>query len=101
MALKDLFSPMGGLEKLKITAFTDDTYSVSTETYVVMYNPTTFSQFSNQNGFRNRLGRWLFQFRTIESDSVSDLLCSLASPPGRCTGDVNQITGANSINRHP
>ncbi|GMQ30002.1 hypothetical protein [Algoriphagus confluentis] len=44
MALKDIFTPMGGLEKLKITAFSDDNYETSTAHFVVMYNPTTYSQ---------------------------------------------------------
>ena len=88
MALKDIFSPLGGLEKLKITAFEDDEYLSSTATYVVMYNPTTFSQ-----EFKSK---WIpeegtdpdgkqYQFRTIESDSVSfEFLFDAtgASPPG-------------------
>ena len=43
MALKDIFSPLGGLEKLKITAFTDINYNQAVKTYVVMYNPTAYS----------------------------------------------------------
>lgn len=107
MALKDLFTSKGGLEKLKITAFTDDTYKVSTETYVVMYNPTTFSQ--------QLQSKWIpetglvdgkqYQFRSLESDSVSfEFLfdASMASPPGDDEpGDVNlDYLGANNgINR--
>jgi len=88
MGLQDIFSPLGGLEKLKITAFQDDTYEAATATYVVMYNPTTFSQ-----EFKSK---WIpeegvdpdgkqYQFRTLESDSVSfEFLFDAtgASPPG-------------------
>lgn len=88
MALTDDFAPKGGLEKLKITAFPDDFYESATATYVVMYNPTTFSQQYNS--------KWIpeegvdsdgkkFQFRTLESESVSfEFLFDAtgASPPG-------------------
>lgn len=106
MALKDIFSPLGGLEKMKITAFTDDTYETSTETYVVMYNPTAFSQ-----EFKSK---WIpeegltdgkqYQFRTLESDSVTfEFLfdATAASPPGNdVPGDVNlSYLGSSSPNR--
>lgn len=95
MGLLDIFSERGGLEKLKITAFKDEDYSESTATYVVMYNPTTFSQ-----EFKSK---WIpeegpadgkqYQFRTLESDSVAfEFLfdATAASPPGEDkSGDVN------------
>jgi hypothetical protein len=105
MALKDIFSPLGGLEKMKITAFTDDTYETSKETYVVMYNPTTFSQ-----EFKSK---WIpeeglsdgkqYQFRTLESDSVTfEFLfdATAASPPGKdVPGDINlNYLGTNKPN---
>lgn len=95
MSLSDIFSQKGGLEKLKITAFKDENYNESTATYVVMYNPTTFSQ-----EFKSK---WIpeegpsdakkYQFRALESDSVSfEFLfdASAASPPSEDkSGDVN------------
>ncbi|SEG25371.1 CIS tube protein [Algoriphagus boritolerans] len=95
MALKDIFSPLGGLEKLKITAFSDDQYNTSTETYVVMYNPTAFSQeITNKwipeegltDGAQN-------QFKSNQSEGVSFEFffdATAASPPGKdVPGDVN------------
>lgn len=95
MALKDIFSPLGGLEKLKITAFSDVNYETSTETYVVMYNPTTYSQ--------EVTNKWIpeegladgaqTQFKSNQSDSASfEFLfdATLTSPPGNdVPGDVN------------
>ena len=43
MSLTDIFSGLGGLEKLKITAFKDLDWNRPTKTYVVMYNPTSYS----------------------------------------------------------
>lgn len=97
MGLQDIFSPLGGLEKLKITAFQDDTYEAATATYVVIYNPTTFSQ--------QFTSKWIpeegvdpdgkkYQFRTLESDSVSfEFLFDAtgASPPG------NDVAGGTDL----
>jgi len=95
MSLSEIFLQKGGLEKLKITAFKDEKYNESIATYVVMYNPTTFSQ-----EFKSK---WIpeggpsdakqYQFRALESDSVSfEFLfdASAASPPSEDkSGDVN------------
>lgn len=95
MSLSEIFLQKGGLEKLKITAFKDEKYNESIATYVVMYNPTTFSQ-----EFKSK---WIpeegpsdakkYQFRALESDSVSfEFLfdASAASPPSENkSGDVN------------
>lgn len=104
MALKDIFSPLGGLEKLKITAFEDDLYETATATYVVMYNPTTFSQ-----EFKSK---WIpeegvdpdgkqYQFRTLESDSVTfEFLFDAtgASPPGEdVPGNIMNIAGGEQV----
>lgn len=107
MGLNDIFSPLGGLEKLKITAFEDDEYSATTATYVVMYNPTSFSYKVTSD--------WLpeegvdpdarqLQFRANKSDSVSfEFLFDAtgASPPGNdMSGDLDlDYLGDNSINR--
>ena len=107
MGLKDIFSPLGGLEKLKITAFEDDNYETSTATYVVMYNPTSFSYQVTSD--------WLpeegvtpdarqLQFRANKSDSVSfEFLFDAtgASPPGNdVAGDVDlSYLGDESVNR--
>lgn len=96
MAAKDISSSKGGLEKLKITAFTDDNYETTTATFVVMYNPTTFSyqvksEWLPEEGV-DPDGRKL-QFRSNKSDSVSfDFLFDAtgASPPGNdVAGDVD------------
>lgn len=88
MALKDLFSAKGELDKLLITSFKDEQYSKPKETFEVMYNPTSFSQ-----EFKSK---WIpeqgltdgkqYQFRTLESESVAfEFLfdATLASPPGK------------------
>ena len=106
MGLIDISSPVGGLEKLKITAFEDDEYTASTTTYVVMYNPTSFSYQVTSD--------WLpeegvapdarqLQFRANKSDSVSfEFLFDAtgASPPGNDkSGELNlDYLGDNSIN---
>lgn len=88
MGLKDIFGPLSGLEKLKITAFTDQFYNTATDTYTVMYNPTNFS-------YQVR-SEWIpdegatpdakeHQFRSNKSDSVTfEFLFDAtgASPPG-------------------
>ncbi|NOQ27991.1 MAG: hypothetical protein GQ564_21725 [Bacteroidales bacterium] len=43
MGLGDLLEVTGGLEKLIITAFEDKDYTDQKKSYVVMYNPTTYS----------------------------------------------------------
>lgn len=107
MGLKDIFSPLGGLEKLKITAFEDDNYEASTGTFVVMYNPTSFSYQVTSD--------WLpeegvdpdarqMQFRANKSDSVSfEFLFDAtgASPPGNdVAGDVDlSYLGDNNVSR--
>lgn len=107
MGLKDIFSPLGGLEKLKITAFEDDSYLTSTGTYVVMYNPTTFSyrvtsQWLPEEGVQADAAQ--LQFRSIKSDTVSFEFmfdATGASPPGNdVSGDVDLgYLGENSPNR--
>jgi hypothetical protein len=107
MGLKDIFSPLGGLEKLKITAFEDDSYEASTATYVVMYNPTTFSyQVSSdwlpEEGV-NPDARQL-QFRSSKSDSVTFEFmfdATGASPPGNdVAGDVDlSYLGDENVDR--
>lgn len=108
MGLIDISSPVGGLEKLKITAFEDDEYTASTATYVVMYNPSSFSYQVTSD--------WLpeegvapdarqLQFRANKSDSVSfEFLFDAtgASPPGNDkSGELNlDYLGDNSINRN-
>jgi LysM repeat protein len=96
MGLKDIFSPLGGLEKLKITAFEDDDYAASTATYVVMYNPTSFSyqvtsEWIPEEGVDPDARQ--LQFRANKSDSVSfEFLFDAtgASPPGKdVAGGVN------------
>lgn len=107
MGLKDIFSPLGGLEKLKITAFEDDHYDASTATYVVMYNPTTFSY--------QVTSEWLpeegvdpdarqLQFRANKSDSVTfEFLFDAtgASPPGNDkAGDIDlSYLGDENVSR--
>jgi len=95
MALVDIFSPLGGLEKLKITAFSDDSYDQSTGTYVVMYNPTTYSQevtnkWIPEEGLADGAQN---QFKSNQSESVSfEFLfdATLTSPPGKdVPGDVD------------
>ncbi len=88
MGLKDIFSALGGLEKLKITAFEDDSYNTSTKTYVVMYNPTAYSSEVNTTwipeGGVDPDARQL-QFRGNQSDKASfEFLfdATAASPPG-------------------
>ncbi|NOU16587.1 MAG: hypothetical protein HOO91_03390 [Bacteroidales bacterium] len=44
MGLSDLLTVGGGLEKLRITAFQDEEYKTTIGSFIVMYNPTTFSQ---------------------------------------------------------
>jgi hypothetical protein len=106
MALKDIFSPLGGLEKLKITAFTDDNYETSTETYVVMYNPTNYSQevtnkWIPEEGLADGAQN---QFKSNQSESVSFQFlfdATLTSPPGNdVPGDINlSYLGDNQPNR--
>lgn len=88
MGLLDIFGPLAGLEKLKITAFSDQNYESATDTYTVMYNPTNFSYQVESE--------WLpdegatpdtkeQQFRSNKSDSVTfEFLFDAtgASPPG-------------------
>lgn len=107
MGLKDIFSPLGGLEKLKITAFEDDKYETSTATYVVMYNPTTFnyqvtSQWLPEEGVEADAAQ--LQFRSIKSDTVSFEFmfdATGASPPGNdVAGDVElDYLGDDAPNR--
>lgn len=107
MGLKDIFSPLGGLEKLKITAFEDDNYESSTATYVVMYNPTSFSyqvtsEWIPEEGVDPDARQ--LQFRANKSDSVSfEFLFDAtgASPPGKDeAGDVDLgYLGDESPNR--
>jgi len=47
MGLSDLLKVGGGLEKLRITAFEDNSYEKATKSFLVMYNPTTFSETRN------------------------------------------------------
>lgn len=107
MGLKDIFSPLGGLEKLKITAFEDDDYAASTATYVVMYNPTSFSYQVTSDWIPEEGvdpdARQL-QFRANKSDSVSfEFLFDAtgASPPGKdVAGDVDLgYLGSENVNR--
>ncbi|WP_051260815.1 CIS tube protein [Algoriphagus marincola] len=95
MALKDIFSPLRGLEKLKITAFSDDFFTSSRQTYVVMYNPTAYSQevqnkWVPEEGLADGAQN---QFRSNQSESVTfEFLfdATAASPPGNDTpGDIN------------
>lgn len=99
MGLKDIFSPLGGLEKLKITAFDDEDYNLPTKTYVVMYNPTNFSQSFHSKWLpeegANTDGKER-QFRAIESDNVSfEFLFDAtgASPPGNDEGSELDLGG--------
>jgi LysM repeat protein len=74
MGLSDLLSVSGGHEKLIISAFDDEAYTAIRESYIIMYNPTTYSlSVSNQ---------WLTEratspnakravFRANNSDKVS------------------------------
>lgn len=88
MSFTDIFSELGGLEKLKITAFEDDTYANSVATYVVMYNPASYSfevatKWLTEDG-ANPDNRQV-QFRSNASDKVSfEFLFDAtgASPPG-------------------
>lgn len=49
MGLSDLLTVSGGHEKLIITAFDDETYNAIRESYIIMYNPTSYSlNVSNQ-----------------------------------------------------
>lgn len=74
MGLSDLLTVQGALEKLRITAFTDGTYSTATESFLVLYNPTSFSE--------SRSSKWLLEknvnanskeksFRAVISSKVS------------------------------
>jgi hypothetical protein len=47
MGLSDLLKAGGGLEKLRITTFEDNNYAKATKSFLVMYNPTTFSETRN------------------------------------------------------
>lgn len=105
MALTDIAEPLGGLEKLKITAFEDDTYARATKTYVVMYNPTTYSTeikttWIPEEGVSPD-GRQL-QFRSNQSDKASfEFLFDAtgASPPGNDTpGNVDLSYLGDSVN---
>jgi len=107
MGLDDIFSPLGGLEKLKITAFEDDSYETSTATYVVMYNPTTFSykvssEWLPEEGVTPDARQ--MQFRANKSNSVTfEFLFDAtgASPPGNdVAGDVDLgYLGNESLSR--
>lgn len=107
MALTDIFSLKGGLEKLKITSFEDDMYETATATYVVMYNPTTFNRtFSShwipEEGTNQDAKQ--YQYRALESDEISfEFLFDAtgASPPGKdVPGGVNlDYLGDESINK--
>lgn len=115
MALKDIFFPLGGLEKLKITAFTDDTYETSTATFVVMYNPTAYSQEvmnkwipeegladGAQNQFKsNQSGAVAFEFlfdATLTSPSGNDVPGNVnLSYLGDTQPDLDKISG-NKVN---
>ncbi len=106
MALKDIFSPLGGLEKLKLTAFEDDTYTTSTKTYVVMYNPTAYSYevkttWIPEEGVDPDARQ--LQFRGNQSDSASfEFLfdATAASPPGDDEpGDIDLGYLGDAINR--
>lgn len=44
MGLSDLLTVQGGLEKLRITAFEKGDYKTATESFLVLYNPTSFSE---------------------------------------------------------
>lgn len=105
MGLSEIFSPLGGLEKLKITAFEDDTYETATKTFVVMYNPTSYSTevkttWIPEQG-ANPDARQL-QFRSNQSGSASfEFLFDAtgASPPGNdVPGDVNLSYLGDSLN---
>lgn len=43
MGLSDLLTVSGGHEKLIISAFEDENYTSVVESYIIMYNPTTYS----------------------------------------------------------
>lgn len=60
MGIADLLTVQGSLEKLKITAFSDDQYTSLVGCFLVMYNPTTFSE--------TRSTQWLTE-RNVGSNS--------------------------------
>jgi len=60
MGIGNLLEVQGGLEKLRITAFSDEKYESATQSFVVMYNPTTFSE--------TRSSKWLTE-RNIQPNS--------------------------------
>lgn len=96
MALTDIFSSLGGIEKMKITAFETINYENALKAFIVMYNPTTFSTQVKNNWLAEEgadpNGREQ-QFRGNTSDTVSfEFLFDAtgASPPGTDTpGDFN------------
>lgn len=107
MGLKDIFSAKGGLEKLKITAFTDDEYKHSTKTYVVMYNPTAYSYEVNPTWIPEKgvdPDAKQLQFRGYQSDKASfEFLfdATAASPPGADKpGEINLSYLNDAINRN-
>jgi LysM repeat protein len=99
MGLKDIFGPLAGLEKLKLTAFEDSDYTTEADSFTVLYNPTNFSfdvrtEWIHEEG-ANPDGKEL-QFRTVKSDSVNfEFLFDAtgASPTGNDSSGILGLGG--------
>lgn len=74
MGLTDFLKIQGELEKLRITAFADEEFETATESFLILYNPTTYSETksvqwlplkSAQENSKEKV------FRTVKSDKVS------------------------------
>lgn len=98
MGLADLLSVQGGLEKLRISAFSDDEFTIPTGSFTVMYNPTTYSK-----EFKSE---WLppegtdvnkdLEFRHLKSDTASfEFLFDATggSPTSKASIDGSKISG--------
>ncbi len=99
MSLADLLNIQGGLEKLRISAFSDVEFKNGTGSFTVMYNPTTYS--------KEFKAQWLppegtdpntkgLEFRQLKSDTASfEFLFDAtgASPTSKASIDGSKISG--------
>lgn len=105
MGLSDLLTVSGGLEKLIISAFTDENFTSLRESYIIMYNPTTYSLTVGNHWLTERNaspdGKRAV-FRANNSDKVAfEFLFDAtgASPPGEDKPGTGKSANKALVNR--
>lgn len=74
MGLADFLKIQGELEKLRITAFADGNFDTATESFLILYNPTTYSETKSVQWLPLKNAKDNSKenvFRTVKSDKVS------------------------------